>query len=998
MPRPSSPTDADPAPPGRLESLRQSLASVLDSNAPAPPAATSASSTRDMNAASSGLLGANDGEFVFTSLGSSESVVFIPGGVIDDSPSYLSPPITEGSLVGMDPSLYSLDSAYDDVSITREQSPPLLASVHQTPLRTNVSSSAGVGSYANAVGGGTGSPAEAKRVAIVGGSVGDETTAQDPADEFSIVSGITTGTSATVRGVRGVAQSFTAGLFSSLETPGRADDDAKRPPSILQRKTPYKTPVAEVRAESPTFDAEDLKSLSIGSPKVPPKTEPDVGTAPAGDPSACRAWLYLKADMPDLCLGSIGKKGLVCVNTAGECPFNKHKSHKTQLKDNTWYLLTKGEAVQISPSLSNDIARTSSLWSMYERQQYSAANWTSIFNWVRSNAVATSPSELLTEADSVRLLQKGPIPVSTVPKTPKLLKPALRGTEGVPKEEFVEGVKMGFKTAEATLADVYAELAKLASRVGVPSDPSSSHGSCHGDIEAVRMFVTSLEESLATAQKTLQSHQAAFQKCEQNFGSYGKSIDQAVASSLAASQAAQDARNVVQVFQSTGTVNKVSVHDQNIESLQKELSIFKGELTGVYDLVKKLIAQLPTMSSAGGSAAVNDAVAAMKAELGALRSHTTSQLKVMKQSLEGHGPVSLGSFRFDSAEACAAQLAAWGITTSIHEYLFDPFHLLAALLYRSKTHKEVSEQAVLTMKTTLTASQITSIASYETSVPEIFSGTSCTSPGVESSKLTSVFAAIKTYDLFDAGDGETGVLNYVRHNLRDFLPQQHQEAESLFGVTNPGFLTFIDLLRDRSASALEDLFKEMGELYRNLLARACGHCTSYTQVQKAEAWQQVLILLQVYCHEVSKVRAGARNLGNYRDANMANSLAMWSCLSALRIHDVFQRNLYREHPRIAPKLTGYILSTVLRRGELAPVEDRAQRAATEAQRATAAAARAESQLAALRSEYDRFISSFNQWKRTLKVDGADAFPKKAKKQRRNGGNQADDGNAGESGD
>ena len=168
-------------------------------------------------------------------------------------------------------------------------------------------------------------------------------------------------------------------------------------------------------------------------------------------------------------------------------------------------------------------------------------------------------------------------------------------------------------------------------------------------------------------------------------------------------------------------------------------------------------------------------------------------------------------------------------------------------------------------------------------------------------------------------------------------------------------------------------------MYRNLLTRACGHCTSYTAVQKAEAWQQVLILLQVYFHEVSKVRGGARNLTNYKDPKVANSLAMWACLSSLRVHDAFERNLYREHPRIAPKLTGYILTTVLRKGELAPVDEKASRAASESQRAYNAASRAEQRVTDMRSEYDRFVSQFNTWKRTLKVEGADDFPNKKKK-------------------
>eukprot|EP00956_Cyclotella_meneghiniana_P007529 scaffold10178_cov23-Cyclotella_meneghiniana.AAC.1 len=894
---------------------------------------------------------------------------FFRGGVGEYSPPNQSPSITEGSIVGIDPSLYSLDSAYGSVGTTSTD----LAAAHRTPIRSNASSSVGLSTpFA-----GAGFTAMKNDVAVVDGSVmgdpllGRQATTAD--DDYSLLSGITSGTSATTRGVRGVAQSLSASLFGTLETPVQMGGGSTRP-GILPKKTPFKTPVGDLqtkeRSTTPPvkeFGGEDLEGLSISTPtRESTGLDSSVAQADSNDPSACTVWLYSKEIMPDLCLGTIGRSGSVCVCPASECPVKSHKSHKTALNNNTWYLLKKADMVQISPSIPHDITERSSLWASYASQRYTPANWTSIINWVKSNAVATSPSQLMTQADSSRLLQLGAVPTATVPKTPQVIakiksvkKPATLADPN-PKVDFAAGVKAGFKVTEESMADIYSELAKLSSRLGLPSDPDASHGSCHGDIEAVHLYVTTLEDSVTAVQSTITQHRAALQKCEGTFKAHGLSIDQAVASALAANHAAQNAQNVVQGFQNTGTINKVHVQGESIVSLQNEVSLLKSELSGLYGLVKDIIEKVPSLGSSSKAA---EEVEGMKAEVESLRRYTNEQLKIMKQALDGLGPVSLGSYKFDSAEACAAQLREWGITTAVYDKFFDPPHLLAALLYRSKTHKEVSEQAVLTMKTTLTASQITAIASFETTIPEIFSGTGATAnPGVESSQLTRVFSAIKTFDLFDAGDGETGVLNYVRLGLRDFLPQQQQEAVSLFGITNPGFLIFIGLLRDRAAAALDDLLKECVELYRNLLVRACGHCSSYTQSQKAEAWQQVLILLQVYCHETSKVRAGARNLANYKDPTMANALSMWACLSSLRVHDVFQRNLYREHPRIAPKLTGYILSTVLRKGELATVEDKAQRAATEAQRAFNTASRAEQRATDLRSEHDRFVTAFNQWK------------------------------------
>lgn len=149
------------------------------------------------------------------------------------------------------------------------------------------------------------------------------------------------------------------------------------------------------------------------------------------------------------------------------------------------------------------------------------------------------------------------------------------------------------------------------------------------------------------------------------------------------------------------------------------------------------------------------------------------------------------------------------------------------------------------------------------------------------------------------------------------------------------------------------------------------------------------MLLQVYFQEVSKVRAVARNLTSYRDPSMANSAAMWACLSALRVHETFKANLFREHLRISPKLTAYIITTCARRGDMLGIQEQSQKAAT-------AASRADSASKDLRREFDSFVSTYNNWKRTIKTDGGEE--PKAKKNRRGyqgqnnqGGGGGDDG-------
>eukprot|EP00956_Cyclotella_meneghiniana_P019576 scaffold33694_cov98-Cyclotella_meneghiniana.AAC.3 len=892
-------------------------------------------------------------------------------------------PTTDGESVGVDPSLYSLGSAYESVgssAVLRS------TSAHPTPVRTNVSSSLGEREAGNL-------PSVAKkRVAIVDRSDSnnswDDQYDDKARDDYSLVSGITASTTATVRGVRGVAQALSSGLFSSLETPKQDKGDEGGLSSLFQLKSAYKTPVAsQPRPETPeALEETKLGQLKISTPVVDPKATRGIIAAEENDPSACRAWLYVKDEHTDLCMGTIGSKGLVCVSSSSECKFSKHKKVKTPLKDMTWYLLTKNEAVQISPSIPDEIASKSGLWAMYAKQMYNPPNWSSIFNHIRSNSAATSPSELITEAESNRLLQDGLVPKGVVPKTPKLIKGPLKEKADAPPEELAKSVKGGFKAAEASFADVYAEMTKLSSRVGIPSDPGASMGSCYGDIEATHLYASSIDASVTANRETLKAHHAALLKCEQNFTSYGLSIDQAVASSLAASKAAHEAQNIVHGFSSTGVINKVDTHGQSIDQLRKELASTKGEVSGLYDIIRDIISQIPALKQ-GPSASDSSVMASMRGEMDALRRQTQDELKVMKQAIDGQGPVSLGSWKFESAEDCAAQLSEWGVTTAIWEFIFDPFHLFGALLHRHRTHKAVGDQAVLSMKTNLTSSRLTAMASYTK-----FSLVVARPLVREQTPLSSLPCSpvLRHLSFSMERTASRGFLTTSRSIFVIYSPRLAPKPQLCFALPIRACFPFLDLLRDRASTAVMDFLKEMGELYRNLLAKACGMCTSYTREQKAEAWQQVLILVQVYCQEVSRVRAGARNLNNYADPMLANSLAMWASLSALRVHDSFQDNLYHEHPRIAPKLTSYILTTVLRKGELAPVEDKAQRAISEAQRAVSAATRAETQATSMRSDHDRFVSSFNQWKRSLKVDGAEDFPNKKKKFDRRKKNNTDD--------
>lgn len=110
--------------------------------------------------------------------------------------------------------------------------------------------------------------------------------------------------------------------------------------------------------------------------------------------------------------------------------------------------------------------------------------------------------------------------------------------------------------------------------------------------------------------------------------------------------------------------------------------------------------------------------------------------------------------------------------------------------------------------------------------------------------------------------------------LIDFVLQFAAQVDQIFDDSNPDFCELATLLCQCSATALQELCRELSHLFTTLRTKTFGQAASYTQAQKAEAWNFVLIVLQVYCHEMYKAQAMGRNLNVYADPCTANALAL----------------------------------------------------------------------------------------------------------------------------
>lgn len=353
------------------------------------------------------------------------------------------------STLGIEPSIFSVDSRESDVPSIHPQRTPLRSNRSATGLQPVQLLKSKVKSYAAVV----------------------EPSADD--DDFSLVSGLSGTTSRTLAGIRNVAGAFAAtpgsnkGLFDSLLSPSAQTDVFASP------RGDEKTPLPPGKTE------EALKALTLTS--VPPDPQRGSHAVSSSDPDACRAWLYKGPDEELLCLGTIGRQGMVCVRPEAECTVKSH-SRKSKLDADAWYILTQyngATAVKMGPSLPNSIGKTSELWRDSKDEVHYAANWESLMCWVKENSLATSPSDVVTKEAAAPLLQDRAHPGVTVPKTPAALKSSWKGLDAdARKSEVVAGLTSGFENTEAVIAEVYAELARLSARIGAAPEGIGNQSPC----------------------------------------------------------------------------------------------------------------------------------------------------------------------------------------------------------------------------------------------------------------------------------------------------------------------------------------------------------------------------------------------------------------------------------------------------------------------------------------------------------------------------------------
>ena len=377
---------------------------------------------------------------------------------------------------------------------------------------------------------------------------------------------------------------------------------------------------------------------------------------------------------------------------------------------------------------------------------------------------------------------------------------------------------------------------------------------------------------------------------------------QAAVSSNHALTEARSAQASVHSFESTGVAGKVT-------GMTSEVSSLKAQMDGLYTLMEDVMAAKLSTPSAGLS--TQGQVSAV--EMRAFKTDLLDRFDALKQKLTGTGPVRIGSRMFEGVDDCVACLKKWGVTSLAYEYIFDPISIITALRGPTVYAEDYNSGAILQLKTSRSPYQLAHAASFETTVPELFAGSKSSQQNDVSARTT--FNGIKTPAMWDMGDGETGVKNFIEQGLLSFLREQMIQVDTLFGHTCPDFKSFVDDMRAEAAAGLRDFCQEVSALLQNMLHLSFG-TKRYSEAEEKQVWTYVLVLCHVYFHEMHKVRCSARNLNGFSDNIQATGIAMWASIQGIAKHREFKACEFREHPRIFPKLHQYVTQKSARREEL----------------------------------------------------------------------------------
>lgn len=264
--------------------------------------------------------------------------------------------------------------------------------------------------------------------------------------------------------------------------------------------------------------------------------------------------------------------------------------------------------------------------------------------------------------------------------------------------------------------------------------------------------------------------------------------------------------------------------------------------------------------------------------------------------------VSLESNRwvFKGRDGASDWLAKAGVPEGCDDFGFDlgllvqdPLHMLAQASSNGSVTEEAFQQKELhAAKVGGTAYATSYSASAQSMLPACFT----TKGGTQLSKL-------KTYEDWNAGDGEQGIGVVLEKALRETREQEYDRVNSAL-CNYPELRELATYLVTSSIDFLDAFFTWIDKYYR-VMVKNTG---ATNDKEKGECWRLVLTMVYTVFEVLWETRRPAKNayLSARRDGLVT---CLYSAVRTQSVMKEFQRHHFSEHDRIFPKLMTYIFES-----------------------------------------------------------------------------------------
>ncbi|KAL7468880.1 hypothetical protein ACHAXS_009126 [Conticribra weissflogii] len=708
--------------------------------------------------------------------------------------------------------------------------------------------------------------------------------------------------------------------------------------------------------------------------------------------------LRVDGNLDGICAGNVGT-GQFCVKPSDTCTIAKHQLDSNKLVLSPGYYLMKPKARNsafASPVLPLEIADGSFMFRQMKDEKHPKAKWLAVFEIARQQ-YEESRTEVLAP-NKVGLLHNARegeestyntlVETAESMKTPFFKRAKLELSDDLTDfqhpelQAYASSMVERWARVEDDFTKLHQTLQGFSAAIGSPSTHyDDQYTTLWSGMEAAIESLTTHQQRLDLLtgeltenttgvhriQNLLTATDSAVSSLQAQVKDLADQANTALQEATSASTISQLARDSVNHLRQTGFGDsRQQLQTQRLETRVGELTTTVSQLFSVVEDVAQLTTGSTDVNHDMTSRLPTDAT--VTAELASLKTGFAE----LKQLTKGGG-IKMGSAQFDSYQDalifCQTHLPA-----DCYQCFVDIMSLLQRIDNPVRYAEEIQSLEVHATRVNRTPEQSAVVASFMTEIPPILAGPK------ESHEQRNLFNAMKTFDMWDAGDGVVGTLNRINQTLSMRIESIRSNIERVLEGHSVGQSLCLEMLTV-TQTFWRELCAEINEFRRFLLTSSYG-AEPYSAEAKEQCWTVILKMLRVFFSELRRARLVAEQ------ANQSvhpTALYLWGTLEAHRVMEEFRRCSFRDHPKVYPQIVVHLFKTYVSKASAASMLASSNRSLV------TQCTSLEASVTSLKRNYDSLVSRVATLERTVghgNGPGDDASPKKRNRRRGNGGGDA----------